>query len=175
MPNKTLYGRHTLKTEVAVNAPVEQVWEVLSDFSAPDTYAEQVTLSYSLTPDKHGLGEARHCDIKGFGSIQEEIIAWQDGRSLTYSVTPLGPLGKSVSRWTVDPDGDDRAKITVELGYDLRFGPLGWLMHVLVMRRALQKAIPQGPEALKTRVETGNSIRQRRAPVGQPQMNPSHA
>ena len=175
MSSNTLPGRHHLTTEVTVNAPAAQVWEVLADFSAPDTFAEQVTLAYSLTPDIQGLGEKRHCDIKGFGSIQEEIVAWDEGRSLTYSVTPLGPLGDSTSRWTVWPNGDTRSKITVELGYDLRFGPIGWLMHTLFMRRALKKAIPQGPTALKTRVETGRSLRDRRAPAGRPQLNPARA
>ncbi|MBO9465621.1 SRPBCC family protein [Tropicibacter sp. R15_0] len=175
MSAKKLPGRYNLSTEIAVNAPADKVWEVLADFSAPDTYAEQVTLAYSLTPDLQGLGEKRHCDIKGFGSIQEEIIAWDAGRSLTYTVTPLGPLAASTSRWTVWPNGEGRSKITVELGYDLRFWPIGWIMHALFMRRALKKALPQGPEAVKTRVETGRSLRDRRAPHGQPQLKPALA
>lgn len=58
-------------------------------------------------------------------------------------------------------------------GLDLRFWPIGWIMHALFMRRALKKALPQGPEAVKTRVETGQSLRDRRAPRGQPQLKPA--
>lgn len=110
-----LKGKYRLKAEVPVNAPVDKVWEVLADFSAPDTFAEGVTLAYSLTPDTQGLGEVRHCDLKGFGGIQETVVEWDDGRSLTYEVTPVGPLARSVSRWSVEPAASGRSKIVTEI------------------------------------------------------------
>lgn len=175
MQTTKLKGKYRLKAEVMVNAPAASVWEVLADFSAPDTFAKQVTLAYSLTPDKSGLGEARHCDLEGFGGIQETIVQWEDGHSLTYEVTPIGPLAGSVNRWSVEPVSDGRSKIVTETAYDLRWWPVGWLMHALFMRRLLKQAIPQGPQALKERVETGRSLRPRRAPAGQPQLKPAGA
>jgi len=60
-----------------------------------------------------------------------------------------------------------------ETACDFRWWPVGWLMHALLVLRLLKKAIPQGPLAVKKRVETGRTVRPRRASIGQPQLKPA--
>lgn len=172
MTQARLPGKYSLVEEITINAPAPDVWDVLADFSAVDTWAPQVSRSYALGHRDRGLGAGRHCDIQGFGGIDETVTDWSEGRSLSYRVTPLGPLGISNSRWTVVDLGNARSKLIVEFSYDVRFGVLGRLMHVLLMRSKLERAFPQGPQALKTRVETGKPIRPRRAEAGAPQLPP---
>ncbi len=168
---KALPGKYQLQTELNIAAPVSEVWDVLADFSTPDTWAAQVTKSYSHDPKQdRGVGAGRHCDIEGFGSIEEIITEWQEGKTLTYSITPLGPLGVSYSRWSVIPVDNTSSKLTVEFSYNVRFGPIGWLMHKLIMQAKLASAFPQGPAALKKRIETGKLLRPRRSKPGQPQL-----
>ena len=165
-----LPGKYYMSADLVIRASAQKVWDVLADFSAVDTWAPQVTKSFALGPEAQGLGAGRHCDIKGFGSIQEEIIEWNEGRGFTYRVTPLGPLGVSQSRWTVYPIDSGSCKVVTELGYDVRMGLFGKLLHALMMRPKLKKAFPQSLEALGKRVETGELVRPRRAQPGLPQL-----
>lgn len=163
MNQKKLPGKFHLAADVVVRAPAKKVWDVLADFSAADTWAPQVTKSYALGTKDRGEGAVRHCDIKGFGSVSEEVTEWFEGRSFVYSVTPLGPLGVAHSRWTVLEMDDSSSRVSVEFGYDVRFGVFGSLLHKLMMRPKLEAAIPQTLVALKARVETGTLVRPRRS------------
>ena len=169
MADHPLPGRYRVEARNRIDAPADKVWDVLADFSAVDTWAPQVERSYALGPADTGVGAGRHCDIKGFGGIDEIVTDWQEGRTLTYEVTPLGPFGKSYNRWTVRPVGAGACEVKVELAYSLRYGIAGRLMHALVMAPKLRKAMPQSLEALRQRVETGRTVRNRRAAPGQPQ------
>lgn len=170
MNNSGINGSYIISTTGRLSAPAGEIWDVLADFSAVDTWAPQVTQSYQLG-DKHtGVGAQRHCDIAGFGSIDEIITEWIDGKSLTYEVTPLGPLGVSYNRWSVMPLSDSESLVVVELSYDVRFGLFGKLLHALMMRGKLEEAFPKGLGALKERVESKALVRTRRAPLGQPQL-----
>ena len=163
MNQKELPGKFQLAADVVVRTPAKKVWDVLADFSAADTWAPQVTKSYALGTTDRGEGAARHCDIKGFGSVSEVVTEWIEGRSFVYRVTPLGPLGVAHSRWSVREIDSSSSRVSVEFGYDVRFGVLGSLLHKLVMRPKLEAAIPQTLIALKARVETGTLVRPRRS------------
>ena len=170
MNERDLPGRFHIAAEVVVQTSAKNVWDVIADFSAVDTWAPQVTKSYVLGKKDHGVGAERYCDIKGFGSIEEVITEWIDGRSLTYRVTPLGPLGVSYNRWTVVKIDESSCEVVVELGYDVRFGVVGKLMHSVMMRRKLEHAFPKSLQALKIRAETGKLVRARRSPAHLPQL-----
>ncbi|MEM7156237.1 MAG: SRPBCC family protein [Myxococcota bacterium] len=169
MTDPILTGRYRISSRVDVNASPQAVWEVLADFSAVDTWAPQVLSSHALTDHDRGHGAGRSCRIEGFGEIDEFIVDWKEGRSLAFSISPVGPFSGSTARWSVIPNADGTCAVEVELAYSLRFGPLGQLLHALVMRGRLEANFPNGPLALKQRVETGQSVRVRRAPVGTPQ------
>ncbi len=170
MNQRELPGKFHMAADVVVQAPAKKVWDVLADFPAADTWAPQVTRSYALGSKDRGVGAGRHCDIKGFGSVDEVITEWVDGRSFSYRVTPLGPLGVAHSRWTVLEIDESSSQVVVEFGYDVRFGLIGKLLHKVMMRRKLEEAFPEVVEALKTRVETGELVRPRRSRSGAPQL-----
>ena len=78
---------------------------------------------------------------------------WEDGRRLGYRVAPLGPIGASQSLWEIEPAGPNSARVTLRLDYDLRFGPLGALLHRVVVRRLLERNLPGALALLKRHVE----------------------
>ncbi|MEE8371229.1 MAG: SRPBCC family protein [Sphingomonadales bacterium] len=175
MTEKKLPGKYYLQAGLNLAVPAAKVWEVLADFSVVDTWAPQVTRSYALDGQDRGLGAGRHCDIKGFGGVDERITKWVEGRSFIYSVTPLGPLGVSHSRWTVHEIDDRSSRVVAEFGYDVRFGLFGKLLHATMMRPKLESSFPKTLLALKRRVETGQLVRPRRSNPDQPQLSPAGA
>ncbi len=66
-----------------IDASVQKVWEVLADFGDVYRWAPSVTNSYSTSENNNGLEASRHCDIAGFGGIEEYITEWNEGRDFT--------------------------------------------------------------------------------------------
>ena len=139
------------------------VWEILSDFHAVDTWVPRVARVVPIGETKRGLGTARHCDVRGLGGLDEVVNVWEESRRLGYRVTPVGPIGRSQSLWEIEPVGPKSARVKLRLDYDMRLGPLGALLHAVLVRRLLERNLPGALALLKRRVETGRTVRPRRA------------
>ena len=148
-----LHGKYAVKTAVIINTPTATVWDVLKDFGNVSDWAPTVTKSYYLNAKSSGVGTGRHCDIKGFGSIQEYITDWQEGKGFVYSVTALGPIAASNSSWWLTRIDDQTTKLEVVLSYNIRFGLFGRIMHKLIMRKKLEQSLPETLAATKKHVE----------------------
>ena len=164
--------RHYVTGELEINAPASQVWDVLADFSAVDTWVPIVLSSHIDPGVVRGVGVRRYCTVKGFGRIDEIVTDWQEGRSLSYRVSSLGPFLFTQNTWIVDETGQQSCKVTLELGYVVRLGVLGRLFNALVLGRQLKKRAPKAIEGLRIRVETGQLIRDRRSAANEPQLSP---
>ena len=103
------------------------------------------------------MSASRHCDVAGFGGIEESIIEWNEGREFTYVFTGVGPISEWYSTWSVKPQGD-KTLVYTELRYRVRFGPLGALMNALIMRRKLGQSLVNSLAGLKHHVKTGDPI-----------------
>ncbi|MBV1911595.1 MAG: SRPBCC family protein [Kangiellaceae bacterium] len=141
--------KYEVGSSIDIDAPQSVVWNLLKDFGGVQNWAPSVTKSYYLSSQESGVGTGRHCDIKGFGSIQEYVTEWDEGNGFTYRVTPLGPLDESLSRWQLIPVSENKTRLKVSLKYDVRFGLFGKLMHRLIMRKKLEAALPETLVATK--------------------------
>ncbi|MCH7998933.1 MAG: SRPBCC family protein [Chloroflexi bacterium] len=146
--------------QITINAPAEKVWDIVADFGSISKWAPNVTNSYSTTEANGGVGAGRHCDVVGFGAIEEEIVEWKESRSLTYEVEDVGPIKSLRNESSVRGDGD-RTVVTFTLDYQMKFGPLGALLDKLVAGRQLGKAAALGLAGLKHHVETGEPVDQK--------------
>jgi hypothetical protein len=145
-----LPGKYEVISEVIINASTDEVWDVLKKFGSVSDWAPAVSKSYYVGSQQAGVGTKRHCEIDGFGGLDEVVTDWQEGVGFAYSVTPLGPLDKSNSSWWLTRIGDSSSKLEVTFSYDLRFGLLGKILHKLVMRRKLEKSLPDTLAAVKS-------------------------
>lgn len=145
------------ESHIVIDAPVEKVWEVLADFGNVYRWAPTVTKSYSTSENNSGQDASRHCDVAGFGSIEETVTEWNDGQKFEYSFTGAGPISGGYSSWSVKAQGDKTVVYTT-LRYGVRFGPIGSLMNALIIRRKLRQSLATTLEGLKQHVKTGEQI-----------------
>jgi hypothetical protein len=157
MEKPRLSGTYQVESTININAPKQQAWQVLRDFSEV-TWAPGVKASYAIGKSEMGVGAGRHCALEGFGEIDEYITHWSEGTGFAYSVTPLGPLNNANSRWWLTEIGEQGCELNVIISYDIRFGLLGRLMHKLIMRSKLETSLPQTTAAVKSRVEDGTPM-----------------
>ena len=143
--------------QIVIDAPAEKVWEVLADFGGVQKWAPGVTNSYSTSSKNSGDDAARHCDIPGFGGIEEYITEWNEGVSFTYRVEPFGFIDESSSTWKITPQGD-KTLVYTELNVNMRFGILGSVMEKLFVKRKIENGTRNALAGLKQHVMTGELI-----------------
>ncbi len=144
------------EAQIVIDAPVQQVWEVLADFGGIYRWAPLVTNSYSTSANNSGPEASRHRDMAGQG-IDEYITEWNQGRDFTYFAAGVGLIIGPSTTWSVEPQGD-KTLVHTELRYGLGLGPLGVLMNALIYRRKFEQALEKALAGLKHHVKTGELI-----------------
>lgn len=131
----------TIHHEVHANCPPERVWALLADLEAVARYNPGVVAARVRGPAREGVGAERECDLKPSGRVVERVTAWDEGRAVGLEVVESDwPL--VYMRWTthVAPDAAG-TRVTQDLEYRLKFGPVGWLLDTLVMRSKLRSTL----------------------------------
>lgn len=133
----------TLQHDLTARCPPERVWAILADLEGVATYNPTIAAARLRGAARAGVGAERECDLKPSGRVVERVIAWEEGRAVGLEVIESDwPI--VFMRWTtrVGPDADG-ARITQDLEYQVKFGPLGWLLDTLVMRRKLRTTLDE--------------------------------
>ena len=124
-------------------ASPEACWDLLSDFANIDFFNPGVKESRLLNgSSERGVGAVRQCDLTdGKNFIRERIIDWQEGKSYTVSIYEgTMPLKNTVATLKIEPDGAGTI-LAMEMEYIPKFGPLGALMNVVMLRRMMEKSM----------------------------------
>lgn len=147
--------------EVWIDAPKDQVWEVLADFGNIYRFNPTVPNSHSTSEQTSGLGATRHCDFGGSGSsIEERIIEWKEGESMTIDIyegvktPPFKTAGATLSV----KENKGGTLVSGTMAYELKFGPVGGLMDSMMVRSQFEKAWTGVLAGLKSYVETGEQV-----------------
>ncbi len=150
----------TEKRTHTINAPSSEIWAVLSDFSNIQMFHPNVRDVDQLSEVDRGLGAARRCNFYGGGSAVETIVAWDDERqSFTCTVTELAaPLLDVTAGMRVEKIDSHRSKVHIEMSYVPKWGILGKILNVLVLRFAMQSTFNKVLKGLELHVETGELI-----------------
>ena len=131
----------TIQHEVRASCPPERVWALLSDLEAVQRYNPTVRTAKVRGTLRAGMGAERDCELVPKGRVVERVTHWEDGRAVGLEVAESDwPI--HFMRWVtrVEPAGTG-TRITQSLEYRVKFGPLGWLLDTLVMKRKLTSTL----------------------------------
>jgi hypothetical protein len=126
--------RHDLQARCAP----DRIWALLSDLESVERYNPGVRAAKIQGDQRTGVGAARVCELVPKGRVVERVTHWDDRHALGLEVAESDwPI--HFMRWVtrVQPHGAG-ARITQELEYRVKFGPLGWLVDRLAMERKLR-------------------------------------
>ena len=131
----------TIHHEVQANCPPERVWALLSDLEAVQRYNPTVRTATVRGARRTGVGAERACELVPKGRVVERVTHWEDGRAVGLEVAESDwPI--HFMRWVtrLEPAGAT-TRITQSLEYKVKFGPVGWLLDNLVMKRKLTSTL----------------------------------
>jgi hypothetical protein len=130
-----------IEHDVHAECPPERVWALLADLEAVGRYNPGVRRASFEGAQRTGIGAVRSCELVPKGRVVERVTHWEDGRAVGLEVAESDwPI--HFMRWVtrLEPSGAG-TRITQALEYEVKFGPLGWLLDRLVMKRKLTAAL----------------------------------
>ena len=138
---------------ITISASKEAVWKVLADIGAIHEWNPGVSNSRATTSGEIGLGSGRRCELGGKNYLDEKVVEWNPGTSLTMRIVDTNmPFKTADIRFTLN-ERDDTTVVTVTPNYELKFGIVGRIFDVLMVRRVYRKGMVKLLEGLKIQVE----------------------
>jgi polyketide cyclase/dehydrase/lipid transport protein len=147
----------TIHHEIEAACPPERVWAVLADLEAVQHYNPTVRAAAVRGSQRTGVGAERVCNLHPKGHAIERVTHWEDGRAVGLEITESDwPI--RFMRWVtrIEPKGGG-SLVTQDLEYALKFGPLGWLLDRLVMKRKLSATLDDVFVRLAKRAEAASA------------------
>lgn len=131
----------TIRHQIEAKCPPRQIWALLGDLEAVQRYNPTVRAATVEGDQRSGVGAKRACELAPKGRVVERVTHWEEGRAVGLEVAESDwPI--HFMRWVtrVEPSGTG-TRVTQELEYAVKFGPLGWLLDNLVMKRKLRSTL----------------------------------
>ena len=142
--------------EIRIDAPREQVWDVLANLGSVSVWNPALTGSYYTSEAKQGLEAARHCDFPDGGYVKERVLEWNPGESFKVEIYEgTIPFDNATGSASVVDDGDGTI-VTYGIEYDLKSDvPVD---PQEVERQNREELLPLVLASLKQYVETGEPM-----------------
>src|SRR5438552_3025806 len=78
----------TIYNEITINAPIEKIWNILTDLELLEKYDPAVKKSSFISPAKTNIGAMRKVEmIDGKNWFEEKITEFKPNEALTYQLT----------------------------------------------------------------------------------------
>ncbi len=135
--------------------PTADVWTALADISGVHRFHPSVSRSALLGEQPQGIGARRTCEFYDGNRIEEEVVRWEEGRSMEVEITAGSmPLTRARARLELEPRLNG-SRVVMRMDYTPKWGPLGKLMDVMMMRERFRATLAGVLEGLQTHLETG--------------------
>src|SRR5438552_14697354 len=144
-----------IKNEITINAPIEKIWNLLTDLEMLDKYDPTVKKATLISTEKIGIGAKRKvlmCDGKNW--FDEKITVFKPNEALTYQLTDCSfPIKGLTHSYSFENIGT-QTKVKQEMQYTVKFGLFGKLLNAIMIRKQSDTGIKKFFAGLKSYVET---------------------
>ena len=144
----------TFSRQIEIQAPVTEVWSALADIGNIAAWNPGVIESHTTTATTTGMGACRFCDLGGKNYLREEVVAYRPEHRITMRITETNlPFQQADIQFDLQPAGD-HTLVSISPIYKLKYGPLGSLMDLLMVRRTYTRGMENLLAGLKDYVES---------------------
>lgn len=141
-----------------IDAPRDRVWAALSRLDALHEYDPGISKSAVRSERRSGVGAERQCDIEGGGWFRERVTVWEPGRELEFTLYDCTlPVRSLRHRYLLTPEREG-TRVDQTQEYTLKYGPMGAVLDVLVVRRKWDAGVKTFFAGLKRHVEESSSL-----------------
>jgi hypothetical protein len=145
-----MHTEHTIE----IDAPIDLVWGKISNLADIQNWTKAVKESHFHTETERGIGAGRTCDVPGFGTLVENVLAWDEGKSFNLSLEGLPFFIKEASGgWRLEELGPNRTRAITFIDVKTRFWPIGALLERFVLGPQFHKTVKGAQREFKTYIE----------------------
>ena len=120
----------------------EEVWRHLADFSGIARIHAFVESADLLSENNEGVGASRKCNFYDGNSVVEDVLEWESGRRMKIGLSEMSmPLKRAEAEFIVTPRGEDQTELSITMSFIPKFGPLGALMGVLMIKPSCEETM----------------------------------
>ena len=140
--------------EIIIAAPIEKIWEALSNIEELEKYDPTVKRSRALTPAGSGIGAIRKVDMKdGKNWFEEKITIWKQNEALTYELTACSfPVQQLKHSYRFEQLGC-QTKVRQVMEYKVKYGLIGKILDAVMIRKQSDAGIKKFFAGLKAHLE----------------------
>jgi uncharacterized protein YndB with AHSA1/START domain len=143
-----------IHNEITINAPIEKIWNALTDLELLEKYDPTVKKSTLISSEKTNIGAKRKVDMRdGKNWFEEQVTEFKPNEALTYELTACSfPIHRLKHSYSFHQMGD-RTKVRQVMEYTVKFGLLGKLLDALMIRKQSDTGIKKFFSGLKVYTE----------------------
>lgn len=144
----------TILNQITINAPIDKIWEALSNVEELEKYDPTVKKCAVLSESKNGIGAKRKVTMKdGKNWFEEKCTVSKPNEALTYELTNCSfPVQNLNHSYTFEQNGN-RTTVKQIMDYKVKFGFFGKILDNLVIRKQSDKGIKLFLSGLKSYTE----------------------
>ena len=139
--------------QLDAGCPPGRIWDLLATLDAVPSFNPGVRAARVRNGQARGVGAERECELMPRGKVAERVTTWEEGRAVGLEVVESDwPI--HFMRWVTRVEPRSRgSRLSQRLEYRVKFGPLGWLLDRLVMRRKIAGAVETALRGLIAKAE----------------------
>jgi hypothetical protein len=142
------YKMTTITHRFETSVSPEKLWDCLSDLTLVKDYNPTVLSAKLQGNGPLGVGTLRSCDLKPKGKVLERVTVWDDRKAVGLEVVESDwPVTNMNWVTRIAPNGSGSI-LSQQLEYGMKFGPLGWVLNALVLKRNIAKNVGKALEGL---------------------------
>jgi len=102
----------TVKKSIIIKASKQKVWRKISNIVGLPSWLIDVKKTVYLSRKKRGVGAIREITFNDGNTIEEHVVAWQNGEYFTYVATDGLPLRAYVATISIKPKSRNSVQLT---------------------------------------------------------------
>jgi len=144
----------TAQRSLNIDFSESKAWSVLGRFMHIDEFHPRVTKVDTLSEALTGVGASRRCHFKDGTSAVETVVDWREGAAYEVQLTGFSlPLKQLFMSLAIASTGATSSRVTMQLRYQVKYGPIGWLMGKTMMASMMGKMMNMVLGGLAERVK----------------------
>lgn len=141
-----------------VNGPIGLAWQAVAKMGAVQDWHPNVARAIVLTDHDTGVGASRKVEFHDGNGTVETVVEESERQFTKVEMAGSPVIKKAFVTISTKERSPDTTEVTFAIDYSLKFGPLGWLLDVFMMRRLLSKAFSSALAGLSYHLETGQPV-----------------